>query len=73
MKLDEFHYHEMVDRCSLMMEIIAEQLLEHPAVQKEKKIREKVNKAFELLSDAYQISANIRLDKYPLKKVIKSN
>lgn len=72
MKLDEFHYHEMVDRCSLIAETVSEHLLEHPAVQKEKQVKRKVEKAVELLFDAYQISASIRFDKYPAKKATQS-
>jgi hypothetical protein len=64
MKLDEFHYHEMIDRLAFFAETIDAQLAEHPAVEKEKRIKKNVDKAIELLYDAYQSASNIRDKKF---------
>lgn len=63
-KLDNLHYHEMMDRLHLVLCNIDDFLLDHPVAHKEKKIRKKVEKASELLSDAYQEIGKIEFDKF---------
>ena len=53
-KLDEFHYHEAVDRCYMLTNQVDEYLLEHPVVQKHKNLKKKVDMAITLLAECYQ-------------------
>jgi hypothetical protein len=59
--LDEFHYHEMLDRLSLVSSIIDTHLLQHPVCKLEKEVSEKVDEALTLLMLAYQTTGNISL------------
>ena len=51
---DAFHQHEALDRTSMFAQMVGIWLLEHPAVQANQKVRKKVEKAANLLSEAYQ-------------------
>lgn len=53
-KLDEFHYHEALDRCYMLNNQIDEFLFEHPVVQKHKNLKKKVDRAITLLAECYQ-------------------
>jgi hypothetical protein len=53
-KLDEFHYHEALDRIHVIMCTIDEHLIQHPVCKLEKKVASKVDKALTLLFEAYQ-------------------
>ena len=52
--LDEFHYHEMLDRIHLISETIDTHILQHPVCKLEKEVCEKVDEALNLLMLAYQ-------------------
>lgn len=54
-ELDKFHYHEALDRSHVIVDMMNDYLLEHPAVSQNKKIKKKVEKAIENLADAYQL------------------
>lgn len=58
-ELDEFHYHEAVDRTFLINLMIQELLLNHPVFEKHEKIRELTEQAQDLLGDVYQIIGNL--------------
>lgn len=51
---DEFHRHEALDRTSMIAQMVGIWLLEHPAIQQNAKVRKKIEKAANLLADAYQ-------------------
>lgn len=51
---DEFHRHEALDRASMFSQMVGIWLLEHPSVQANAKVRKKVEKAANLLTEAYQ-------------------
>ena len=61
--LDEFHYHEALDRLSVIMDNINNNLLQHPVCKIETEAKEKVNKGLETLWEAYQLIGKIRFDK----------
>lgn len=54
-KLDRFHYHEMLDRLYLIIDNIQTFLLQHPVAEKHKKLNIKIEKASELLAESYQM------------------
>lgn len=49
---DEFHYHELMDRCHVIENAIQENLCEHPAITD--KQRRKLEKAQMLIGEVYQ-------------------
>jgi len=53
-KLDEFHYHEALDRSFCVADIIENMLVTHPVVMKHKKIKKLVEKAQKNILEAYQ-------------------
>jgi len=48
------HYHEMTDRLHVLMCTIDDHLLQHPVAKLDKNISKKIEKALELLAEAYQ-------------------
>lgn len=53
-KFNEGYYHEALDRTWLIIDMIQNYLLDHPACHKHLEIAQKIEKAQELLSEAYQ-------------------
>jgi|GEM_PF-1443264 len=53
-KLDEFHYHEVLDRTYMINEIIENFLINHPVVKKHKKIETDIENAQDILYEVYQ-------------------
>ena len=54
MKLDDFHYHEALDRSYIVANMIEEVLIDHIVFLKHKRLRRKIEKAQSLLLDVYQ-------------------
>ena len=54
-KLTDFDYHELLDRTSMIMMNIDTHLVNHQASKKNKEIKDKLEKARELLFEAYQM------------------
>lgn len=59
-KLDEFHYHEMLDRLSVVISIVDSVLVQHPVAKLDKNIQQLIDEANEKLSEAYQLAGGIR-------------
>ena len=57
--LDEFHYHEMLDRLHMILSISEDHLLQHPVAKVERDVKQNIEKALEHLAEAYQITGNI--------------
>lgn len=53
-KLDEFHYHEALDRTHVINEIIDCTLVHHPVFETHKKLKKKIEKAQSILYEVYQ-------------------
>jgi hypothetical protein len=53
--IDKFHIHEALDRAGLMVEMVESVLLKHPFIESQPKLRNKVEKASELLATVYQL------------------
>jgi hypothetical protein len=58
--LDEFHYHEFMDRSSLMMYMVNSALTEHPLYYENEEIKKMVDEISDKIFDLYQHSANLR-------------
>jgi hypothetical protein len=54
MKLDNYHYHEALDRTYVVGNIIDEILIDHPVIHKHKRLRNKLEKASSLIGEVYQ-------------------
>ena len=59
-KLDEFHYHEMLDRLSVVMNLVDDALVQHPVAKLDKDIQRLIDEANEKLSEAYQLTGGLR-------------
>ena len=53
-ELDEFHYHEALDRSHMISSMIEEFLIQHPVFEKHNHLRESAEKAQKLIIDSYQ-------------------
>ena len=62
--LDQFHYHEALDRTYVIGDIIGEQLTNHPVIQKHKDLKKKVKQAEKLLAEVYQLIGGISYTKF---------
>ena len=51
--LTKDHYHEMADRLFVLTSVIDTHLLQHPVAKLDKKISKNIEKAVELLCEAY--------------------
>jgi len=60
-KLDDFHYHEMLDRLHVMMCNVDTHLLQHPVCKIDTKIKNHVNSAMNELCEAYQMVSTIEI------------
>lgn len=63
---DEFHRHEALDRTSMIAQMVGIWPLEHPAIQENTKVRRKIEKAANLLAEAYQQIGESHLIALPL-------
>jgi hypothetical protein len=54
MKLDKFHYHEILDRISIIQSQIDDFVGNHPVVTRNKKYIKQINKAQKELGKVYQ-------------------
>ena len=60
-KLDNYHYHEALDRCYSALTIVESLLLEHPVVKKHKKLKKYLVSAIDNLGDAYQEASKLSI------------
>jgi hypothetical protein len=56
-KLDEFHWHEAVDRTAVVANMVEDVLLNHPAIKQTPKLYELAQTAEALLWELYQTAA----------------
>jgi hypothetical protein len=57
--LDEFHYHEAMDRTAMLTDMVDSYLVQHPVFKAEKEFAEKIEQAGMLLAEAYQIVGDL--------------
>lgn len=53
-ELDDFHYHEVVHSLNLVLNLLDNELIQHPVLKIEKEARRDVEKATDNLFEAYQ-------------------
>jgi hypothetical protein len=53
--LDQFHWHEALDRTHIICENIDNNLLQHPVCKLDKEVSKKVDQALTTLYEAYQL------------------
>ena len=58
-ELDDFHYHEALDRIHVIMDTIDVHLIQHPVLKLETEVKDLVEEAQTKLWHAYQIIGNI--------------
>ena len=58
-ELDEFHYHEMLDRLHVVMSMIDVHLQQHPVAKIETEIKDLISHAQDSLWQAYQLTGTI--------------
>jgi predicted outer membrane lipoprotein len=61
--LDEFHYHEAMDRTAMLTDMVDSYLVQHPVFKAEKEFAEKIEQAGTLLAEAYQIVGNLYFER----------
>jgi|TARA_B110000908_G_scaffold42041_1_gene51060 hypothetical protein len=54
-KLTEFHYHEALDRASVLLDGIDRHLIQHPVCKLDKEVAELVEEAAVKMYEAYQL------------------
>lgn len=54
-KLDEYHYHEMLDRLHVVMSMIDDHLQQHHVAKIEIEVKDLISEAQDKLHEAYQI------------------
>ena len=57
--LDEFHYHEVMDRLTLISDVLDRHILSHPICDKHPEIQEMINKILDDIVDVYSKVSNI--------------
>ncbi len=62
-ELDEFHYHEMLDRLHIVMSMIDVHLQQHPVAKIETEIKDLISHAQDSLWQAYQLTGTIEHNK----------
>jgi len=72
-KLDEFYYHEALDRSYIIANQINDLLIDHPVILKHKELKEKVEEAYQLILNTYQLIGNVEIEEYPIKIVHQIN
>jgi len=70
MRLDEFHYHEALDRTHMLLCMIDDHLREHPVVKKHKQLKIRVEIAEDILAEVYERIGALDIKKFPPKQVV---
>ena len=55
-QLDDYHYHELLDRLHVIMSTIDDHLIQHPVCKIETNIKDHITNAVDQLSMAYQLT-----------------
>ena len=64
-KLDEFHYHEALDRAYICADVLENTLVIHPVIRKHKELKEKIKKAQSLIMEVYQTIGGLEINLFP--------
>jgi hypothetical protein len=63
--LNQGHYTEAIDRAYIVANQIEDILIEHPVIQKHKKLKKKVKKAQQHILDVYQMIGGLDIKLFP--------
>lgn len=66
--LDQFHYHEALERVYLLGHIGELFIDKHPVFKKHKKLKKKIKKALDIIADVYQELGREDFKKFNKKK-----
>jgi len=55
-ELDDYHYHELLDRLHVIMSTIDDHLIQHPVCKIETEVKDLISQAQDKLWEAYQIT-----------------
>ncbi len=61
-ELDDLHYHELMDRLSVVMETLDNSIVQHPAAKIETTIKDEITTGYDHLFKAYQLVSQIRFN-----------
>lgn len=61
-ELDDFHYHELMDRLSVAMTTLDHSIVQHPVSKIETEIKDEITEAYDHLFKAYQLVSQKRFD-----------
>ena len=64
-KLTEFHYHEALDRSSVILDTIDRHLIQHPVCKLDKEVAKLVEDAAHKMFEAYQLLGDISVQLFP--------
>lgn len=65
-KLDEFHYHEALDRSYVVAEMLEEILINHVVIRKHRNLKNKLQKAQLLIVEVYQELGGLQITMFPV-------
>jgi len=60
--IDEFHYHEMIDRLSIVLKIVDDVILSHALIEDDPELKSEMNIVSDILAKQYQRVSNIRFN-----------
>jgi len=72
-KLDEFHYHEALDRSYIIADMIENVLITHPVIENNKDLKIKVEKAQDIICEVYQMIGGLVVKEFPKQSEIIKN
>ncbi len=61
-ELDDYYYHEALDRAYIAADIIENMLIKHPVIDQHKELKKLVKKAQKCLIMAYQIVGGLEFE-----------
>lgn len=64
-KLTEFHYHEALDRTSVICDMVDRHLIQHPVCKLDKEVNKLVEDAAMKLYEAYQLLGHRSIELFP--------
>jgi hypothetical protein len=61
---DQFHYHEVLDRLSVMMGMLSDYVSNTPVMEDEPELLKLVDEAHDKLAEAYQLCGKLKFEKF---------
>lgn len=64
-KLTQFHYHEALDRSSIVLDILDRHLIQHPVCKLDKEVAILIEEAAVKIHEAYQLIGHRSIELFP--------